>query len=60
MNRIRSTGRFAGLLAGLGLAVRNPVTKAAKSRVRHRIALVAAMAGLVALLAAALPATAAP
>ena len=59
MNRIRSTGRFAGLLAGLGLAVRNPVTKAAKSRVRHRIALVAAMAGLVALPAAALPATAA-
>jgi hypothetical protein len=60
VNRIRSTGRFAGLLAGLALAVRNPVTKAAKSRVRHRMALVAAMAGLVALLAAALPATAAP
>ena len=60
MNRIRSIGRYACLLAGLVLAVRHPLTKAANGRVRRRIALVAALAGLVALLAAALPATAAP
>jgi hypothetical protein len=46
-------------LAGLALAVRNPLTKAANSRVRNRLALVAALAGLVGPLAAAVPATAA-
>jgi hypothetical protein len=60
MNRICSIGRCACLLAELALAAGNPLTKAAKSRVRRRLALVAAMAGLVAPLAAALPATAAP
>jgi hypothetical protein len=59
MNRIRSIGRFACLLAELALAGRNPVTKAAKSRVRRRLALFSALAGLVAPLAAAPPATAA-
>jgi hypothetical protein len=59
MNRICNIGRFACLLAELALTVRNPLTKAAKSRVRHRLALVAAVAGLVAPLAAAQPATAA-
>jgi hypothetical protein len=60
MNRICSIGRCARVLADLGLAAGNPLTKAAKSRVRHRIALLGAIAGLVAPLAAALPATAAP
>jgi hypothetical protein len=60
MNRICSIGRFACLLAELALAVRNPLTKAAKSHVRHRLALAAALAVLVAPLGAALPATAAP
>ena len=60
MNRICSIGRCARVLAELALAAGNPLTKAAKSRVRHRIALLAAIAGLVAPLAAALPATAAP
>jgi hypothetical protein len=60
MNRIRSISRYAYFLAGLVLAVRHPLTKAANGRVRRRIALVAALAGLVAPLAATLPATAAP
>jgi hypothetical protein len=60
MNHIRSIGRCACFLAGLALAARNPLTKAAKRRVRHRIALVTVMAGLVAPLAAALPGAAAP
>jgi hypothetical protein len=60
MNRIRSIGRFACLLAELALAVRNRLAKPASSRVRRSLALVAAMAGLVTPLAAALPATAAP
>ena len=60
MNRIRSIGRFACLLAELALTVRDLLTKGAKSRVRHRLALVAALAVLVAPLAAALPATAEP
>ncbi len=47
------------LLAEVALAARHPLTKAASSRVRHRLALAAA-AGLVVPLAAALPATAAP
>jgi hypothetical protein len=59
MNRIRSIGRFPCLLAELASAGRNPLTKAAKNCVRHRIALVAAMAGLVAPLAAPATATAA-
>jgi hypothetical protein len=59
MNRIRSIGHFACLPAELALAGRNLLTKAAKSRIRRRLALVAAMAGLVAPLAAAPPATAA-
>jgi hypothetical protein len=58
MNRICSIGRFGSLLAEVAIAARNPLTKAAKSRVRRQIALVAAV-GLVAPLAAALPATAA-
>jgi hypothetical protein len=58
MNRICSIGRFACLLAKLALTERNPLTKGAKSRVRHRLALVAALAGLAAPLAAVLPATA--
>ena len=53
MNRICSIGRFACLLAGLALAGRDPLTKGAKSRVRRRLALVAAVAGLVVPLAAA-------
>ena len=60
MNRIRSIGRYACFLAGLVLAVRHPLTKAANGRVRRRIALVAALAGLVAPLAVPAPATAAP
>jgi hypothetical protein len=60
MNRICSIGRFACLLAELALAGRNPLTTGARSRVRHRLALIAAVVGLVAPLAAALPATAAP
>jgi len=59
MNRIRSIGRFACLPAEMALAGRSPLTKAAKSRIRQRLALVAAIAGLVAPLAAALPAPAA-
>jgi len=55
MNRICSIGRFACLLAGLALAGRDPLTKGAKSRVRRRLALVAAVAGLVVPLAAAAP-----
>jgi hypothetical protein len=58
MNRICSIGRFARLSAELALTVRNSLTKA-WSRIRYRLALVAAMAGLVAPLAAVLPATAA-
>jgi hypothetical protein len=58
MNRIRSIGRCVCFLAGLALAVDNPLTKAATSRVRYRIVLVAALAGLAAPLAV-LPATAA-
>jgi len=60
MNRIRSVGRCAGHLAELARAGRDPVTRSAKSRVRLRIALVAAVVGLVGPLVAALPATAAP
>jgi hypothetical protein len=60
MNRIRSIGRCACLLAELALAVRTPLMKAAGSRVRRRIAVAAAIFGLVCPLAAALPATAAP
>jgi PAP2 superfamily len=60
MNRICSIGRFACLLAELALAGRNPLTKRARSRVRHGLALGVAIAGLVAPLAAALPATAVP
>jgi PAP2 superfamily len=59
MNRIRSIGRCVCFLAALALAGRNPLTKA-DNRVRHRLALAAAIVGLVAPLAAALPATAAP
>jgi PAP2 superfamily len=58
MNRIRSIGRCACFLAGLALAVDNPLTKAAKSRVRYRLTLVAAIAGLAVPLAV-LPTTAA-
>jgi PAP2 superfamily len=60
MNRIRSIGRCACFLAGLALTVDNPLAKAAKSRVRYRIVLVAAIAGLVGPLAAAVPAAAVP
>jgi hypothetical protein len=56
MNRICSIGRFACPRAELALAMRDPLTKGAKSRVRHRLALVAVVAGLVVPLAAALPA----
>ncbi len=49
MNRICSIGRFACLLAELALAGRNPLTTGARSRVRHRLALIAAIAGLMAL-----------
>jgi hypothetical protein len=58
MNRIRSNGRFACLLAELALTSRTLLTKTVNRRARHRIALVAAIAGLVAPLAAALPAIA--
>jgi hypothetical protein len=58
MNRICSIGRFACFPAELAPAVRSPLTKAASSRFR-RVALVAAMAGLVGPLTAAWPATAA-
>lgn len=54
MNRTCSISRFACLLAEPALAARNLLTKAAKSRARHRIALAAAIVGLVAPLAAAL------
>ena len=54
MNRICSIGRFARLSAELALTVRNSLTKA-WSRIRYRLALVAAVAGLVVPLAAAAP-----
>jgi hypothetical protein len=60
MNRIRSIGRCACFPAGLALAVRHPLAKAANGRVRRRIALVAALAGLLAPLAATRSAAAAP
>jgi hypothetical protein len=60
MNRIRSIGRCACFLAGLALAVDSPRPMTARGRVRCRITLVAALVGLVAPLAAAVPATAAP
>jgi hypothetical protein len=59
MNRICSIGRFGRLVAEVALAARTPLTNAAKSRAPNQIALAAAV-GLVAALAAALPATAAP
>jgi hypothetical protein len=58
MSRICSIGRFSCLLGELAPAGGIPLTKAAKSRVRRLLALVAALAGLVAALAAARPATA--
>ena len=59
MNRICSIGRFARPRAELAFAVRDQLTKGAKSRVPQRLALVAAAAGMVVPLAAALPAAAA-
>jgi hypothetical protein len=56
MNRICNTGRFARPRAELALAVRDPLTKGTKSRIRLRLALVAAVAGLVVPLVVALPA----
>ena len=60
MNRICSIGRCACLLAERALAVRNALMRAAKSRAWHRLALVAAIVGLVAPLATTVPATVAP
>ena len=56
----RGARLLSRFLAGLAFAVRNPLTKAARSRVRYRLTLVAAIAGLVGPLAAVLPATVAP
>jgi hypothetical protein len=56
----RGARLLSRFLAGLAFAVDNPFTMTARGRVRYRLTLVAAIAGLVAPLAAALPATAAP
>jgi PAP2 superfamily len=60
MNRIRSIGRCACFLAGLARAARSPLPRAADGGVRYRLALVAALVGLVGPLTATLPAAAAP